>query len=262
MRHNNIVFHDLLKLVPWSVFNKLVAAHGSDELVRAFDTRHQFIALLYAQFSGANSLRAIETAMASHRARFYHVGGKVPHRSTFADANRTRSPLVFSGLFQHMRAVGSHSGAALHRDRLRPRHFALTTPRALFRLLGRSGKLPVTSATEPAHIRPQALFHRRRVWNLRFAKSECVIRAARALLGGSLSQGWRGREKREQDREPEKAVHNDDPYPCVDVPAKRPPGRDRSYAATHDNQLSFIAEYSGQDEARPIPHWGVPGAIG
>jgi hypothetical protein len=40
--------------------------------------------------------------MASHQARLYHIGGKVPRRSTFADANRIRSPLVFSGLFEHM----------------------------------------------------------------------------------------------------------------------------------------------------------------
>ena len=102
MRHKNTVFHDLLNILPWGFFDALVKKHGSDELVRKFDTRHQFIALLFAQFSGADSLRAIETAMASLQARLYHVGGKVPARSTFADANRTRSPLVFSELFQHM----------------------------------------------------------------------------------------------------------------------------------------------------------------
>jgi len=52
--------------------------------------------------AGATSLREIETTMASHQSRLYHVGGRVPRRSTFADANRRRSPLVFSGLFQHM----------------------------------------------------------------------------------------------------------------------------------------------------------------
>ena len=40
--------------------------------------------------------------MASHQARLYHLGGQVPRRTTFADANRCRSPLVFSGLFEHM----------------------------------------------------------------------------------------------------------------------------------------------------------------
>jgi len=102
VRHQNSVFHDVLKLIPWTKFDRLVEEHGSDELVRKFKTRHQFIALVYGQLAGAGSLREIEATMASHRARLYHVGGQVPRRSTFADANRYRSPLVFSGLFQHM----------------------------------------------------------------------------------------------------------------------------------------------------------------
>lgn len=102
MRHQNSVLHDLLKLIPWTVFDRLVAEHGADDLVREFKTRHQLIALVYGQLTGAASLREIEATMASHQARLYHLGGKLPRRSTFADANRSRSPLVFSGLFQHL----------------------------------------------------------------------------------------------------------------------------------------------------------------
>ncbi len=102
MRHQNSVFHDILKLVPWTVFDRLVEEHAADALVRRFKTKHQLIALLFGQLAGAGSLRAIETTMASHRARLYHAGGRVPARSTFADANRARSPLVFSGLFEHL----------------------------------------------------------------------------------------------------------------------------------------------------------------
>ncbi|WP_159732929.1 IS4 family transposase [Methylosinus sp. Ce-a6] len=104
MRHKNTVFHDLLKLLPWKTFDALVARHRADDLVRSFTTRHQLIALLYAQFSGAESLRAVETAMESHQARLYHLGGRAPARSTFADANRSRSPLVFTGLLEQMLA--------------------------------------------------------------------------------------------------------------------------------------------------------------
>lgn len=109
MRHQNSVFHDILKLVPWTAFDRLVDEHGSDDLVRKFKTRHQFIALLYGQLAGAGSLREIEAAMASHQARLYHIGGQVPRRTTFADANRTRSPLVFSGLFQHVLGMATRS---------------------------------------------------------------------------------------------------------------------------------------------------------
>jgi Transposase DDE domain/Domain of unknown function (DUF4372) len=109
VRHQNSVFHDILKLIPWTMFDRLVDEHGSDELVRKFKTRHQFLGLLYGQLAGASSLREIEATMASHQARLYHVGGQVPRRSTFADANRTRSPLVFSGLFQHMLGAATRS---------------------------------------------------------------------------------------------------------------------------------------------------------
>ena len=102
MRHQNSVFHDIMKLVPWAVFDRLVDEHGADDLARAFKTRHQFLALLFGQLAGVGSLRAIEATMASHQTRLYHVGGKVPARSTFADANRTRSPLVFAGLLEHL----------------------------------------------------------------------------------------------------------------------------------------------------------------
>ena len=105
VHQQNSVFRDVLKLIPWTVFDRLVEEHGSDELVRKFKTRHQLIALLFGQLSGASSLREIEATMASHQAGLYHLGGKVPRRSTFADANRIRSPLVFSGLFQHMLAM-------------------------------------------------------------------------------------------------------------------------------------------------------------
>jgi Transposase DDE domain/Domain of unknown function (DUF4372) len=100
--HQNSVFRDLLKLIPWTIFDRLVDEYGADDLVRGFKTRHQLIALVYGQVAGGASLRAIEATMASHQARLYHIGGKVPRRSTFADANRTRNPLVFSRLFQHM----------------------------------------------------------------------------------------------------------------------------------------------------------------
>ncbi len=105
MRHQNSVFHDLLKLIPWTEFDRLVEDHGNDELVRSFKSRHQLIALLYGQLAGAGSLREIEATMESHKARLYHAGARVPRRSTFAEANRIRSSRVFSGLFEHMLAM-------------------------------------------------------------------------------------------------------------------------------------------------------------
>ena len=102
--HMNTVFRDVLKLVPWAAFERLVDAYGTDALARRLTTKRQLIALLYGQMSGASSLREIEASMASHQARLYHAGGAAPARSTFADANRQRDSRVFSGLFEHMLA--------------------------------------------------------------------------------------------------------------------------------------------------------------
>ena len=60
MRHRSSVFHDVLKLVPWAAFDGLVAEHGADEGTRSFTSRQQLTALLFAQLSGASSLREIE----------------------------------------------------------------------------------------------------------------------------------------------------------------------------------------------------------
>ena len=86
VRHHNSVFHDLLKRVPWSSFDRLVEQHGADKHVRRLSTRNQFIALLYGQLAGAVSLREIAGGLESHACRLYHIGAKPVSRSTLADA--------------------------------------------------------------------------------------------------------------------------------------------------------------------------------
>jgi hypothetical protein len=102
MQHQNSVFHDLLKHVPWSAFEGLVEAHGADARIRRLTTKSQFVALLYGQLSGASSLRAITTELESHQERLYHLGASVPCRSTFADANARRPVAVFCELLATM----------------------------------------------------------------------------------------------------------------------------------------------------------------
>jgi hypothetical protein len=104
VRHRNSVFHDILKLIPWAAFEREVDQFGADEGTRSFTARQHLSALVFAQLSGASSLREIEATMASHQGRLYHAGAVAPKRSTFADANRARDFRVFSGLFEAMLA--------------------------------------------------------------------------------------------------------------------------------------------------------------
>jgi hypothetical protein len=102
MRHQNTVLHDVLKRIPWDVFDRLVEQHGSDYRVRRLSTKDQLVALLYGQLSGASSLREITTGLASHRARLYHLGSRPAQRSTLSDANKHRPSAVFAELFAAM----------------------------------------------------------------------------------------------------------------------------------------------------------------
>ena len=102
MRHENSVFHQLTKHIPWSVFDAAVARHGSDRRVRRLRTRDQFLALLYGQLSGASSLRGIEDGLASQAARLYHAGLRGVSRSTLSDANAKRSFEVYADVFDAM----------------------------------------------------------------------------------------------------------------------------------------------------------------
>lgn len=99
MRHHNSLFHQFLQVIPWDRFERLVDHHGADARVRRLSTKSQLIALLYAQLSGAQSLREIEQSLASHAHRLYHLGASRPARSTLADANAKRPAQLFADLF-------------------------------------------------------------------------------------------------------------------------------------------------------------------
>jgi hypothetical protein len=100
--HQNIVMHDVVKQVPWARFDELVTEHGADLDARKLTSKRHFLAMLYAQLSGASSLREIVEGMASHEARVYHLGGAPVRRSTLSEANRGRPAAVFSELLAEL----------------------------------------------------------------------------------------------------------------------------------------------------------------
>ena len=109
MRHQNSVFHSVLKHMPWTAFDRLVEEHGADFRVRTLSTKSQLVALVYGQLAGASSLRELTGGLESHAARLYHVGAAVAKRSTLADANTTRPWALFADLFTLM-VERSHRG--------------------------------------------------------------------------------------------------------------------------------------------------------
>jgi hypothetical protein len=99
VRHQNIVFHGLLKLIPWGVFDRLVGQYDADKDDRQIKCKAQLIAMLLGQFCGAGSLREIETALESHAGMLYHLGGATISKSALSTANKSSAAAeVFSAL--------------------------------------------------------------------------------------------------------------------------------------------------------------------
>jgi hypothetical protein len=96
--HQNTVFSQVTKHLPWGLIDRLVAQHGADKGVRRLTTKGMLLTLLFAQFSDATSLRDVEAILESQDARRYHARLPVVHRSTLADAAAGRPIAVFTGV--------------------------------------------------------------------------------------------------------------------------------------------------------------------
>lgn len=100
MHHQNTVYHALLKAIPRWRFERLVEAHRGDYRDRRLSFWGQFVALVYAQLSGAQSLRELVTGLGSHNNLFYHLGLQDVRRSTLSDANRDRPASLLAAVFE------------------------------------------------------------------------------------------------------------------------------------------------------------------
>ena len=94
-----IPFHTVLKHLPWGEFERLIELRGADQRQRGFTAKTQLVAMIYAQLSGALSLREIVGGLSSHQTRLYHLGIGSVRRSSLADANAHRPSALFSDLF-------------------------------------------------------------------------------------------------------------------------------------------------------------------
>jgi len=100
--HHNSVFHAMLKHLPWDELDAAVVRHDAAGCARGFSFKSQVVALVYAQVSGADSLRHVVDGLRSHADRLPHLGAVPCARSTLADANRDRPAEVFSDLLGAM----------------------------------------------------------------------------------------------------------------------------------------------------------------
>ena len=102
MNEGRTVFSQLLDFLPKYEFDKCVARYGGNFRVRKLPAYEQFLVLAFAQLTWRESLRDIETCLASFGPKLYHSGIRQPTaRSTLADANEKRDWRIFAD-FAHV----------------------------------------------------------------------------------------------------------------------------------------------------------------
>jgi IS4 transposase len=93
-----LTFGAVLKGLPRKEFDRAVLRHRADKYCKYFTCWKHLVALVYAQLSGASSLRVLELSFNSHLQDHGVLQAGVIHRTTLADANERRSTVVYDEL--------------------------------------------------------------------------------------------------------------------------------------------------------------------
>lgn len=103
MANARSIFSQLLQWIPRYEFQNVVDKHEGDKGVRKLPCWAQFVALLFGQLTGHNSLRAIEVGLRSARKKLYHLGIMYEiYRSTISDANDRRNACIYEDVFYRL----------------------------------------------------------------------------------------------------------------------------------------------------------------
>lgn len=99
MQFRPSIFASLLKPLDRRSFKAIVDRHNGDAYNKSFDSWKHLLALIFAQFSHARSLRGLIADWNANAHHHYHLGTDELARSTFGDANGRRPVAVFADVF-------------------------------------------------------------------------------------------------------------------------------------------------------------------
>lgn len=99
MRFTASILGKLVEPIDRRRFQAIVDSHDGDAYDKAFRSWDHLVVLIYAQFSGADSLRGLEAGWNANSHHHYHLGSGQLRRSTLSDASRRRPLAVFAETF-------------------------------------------------------------------------------------------------------------------------------------------------------------------
>jgi IS4 transposase len=159
MRFTPSIFASLLKPIDRGGFKAIVARHAGDAYDKDFDSWRHLVTLVFAQLTGADSLRAIVTAFNAQSNHHYHLGCGRIARSTLADANRRRPVAVFGDV---LASLAGAMGRKSRNEAKQVLHLIDSTPVPLSRLFscaasnGRIHGLKLHVVYDPGEACPKA----------------------------------------------------------------------------------------------------------
>jgi hypothetical protein len=99
MNVGKTLFAQVMEYVPWKTFGRIIDRHSGDSGVRILSCADLFRVMAFAQLTWRESLRDIESCLASNQAKLYHMGlGGIPARSTLSDALNQRDWRIYHDL--------------------------------------------------------------------------------------------------------------------------------------------------------------------
>ena len=101
MYSGQIMFAQVMEVLPMHEFRKCVRRYEGERRVRTFSCLDQFLCMAFAQLTYRESLRDIETCLRAVSGKLYHAGirGRIS-RSTMADANEGRDWRIYADFAQ------------------------------------------------------------------------------------------------------------------------------------------------------------------
>ena len=99
MNSGKTLFAQLMDLLPWSTFTRIVARYGGDERVRTLSCAEHYRAMAFAQLTYRESLRDIVACLRARPKLQYHLDFRGwLTRTNFAYANEHRDWRVFAAV--------------------------------------------------------------------------------------------------------------------------------------------------------------------
>lgn len=95
------IFNQLCSLLPRDYFEYLVKKHEGNSYMKTYSCWNHFLVMLWAQLTGRESLRDIESSLRAHKDKLYRLGmGKNISRNNLSHANATREVSIYRDFAQ------------------------------------------------------------------------------------------------------------------------------------------------------------------